>query len=399
MCVDILCLMGLFPKQFQAEIEKQSVYGIQYAANKLQWAIVDGLKQNEDVTLSLLNSLYIGSYPKKYKKLMIPTFDFDDMENAKNVGFCNLSVFKYFSRYYGIKKEIKKWAEKDKGKEKALLIYALAMPFTNIAKYITKNYPQIKVCIVVPDLPEYMNTSASEKSLYRKLKNISIKLIKKQIKRVKKYVLLTDAMKNWFDRPVQYTVVEGIAVNVDLAEESFEKKEKTILYAGGIKAEYGVLELAKAFAEIGDKEWKLEIYGDGSDIEELQRIAKGYPNILVMGSTPNEIVVERQKSASLLVNPRKNQPFTKYSFPSKIMEYMSSGTPMLGYMLDGMPKEYKGYFYEIEDKERGLLDALESVMSLSETERTFMGNKAQAFVREHKNPKAQCSKIVNLLNS
>ncbi len=397
--MDILCLMGLFPKQFQAEIEKQSIRGIQYAANKLQWAIVDGLSQNEDITLSLLNSLYIGSYPKRYRKLMIPTFEFDDMKNAKNIGFCNLSVFKYFSRYYGIKKEIKKWAEKDNGEEKALLIYALAMPFTNIAKYVTKHYPQIKVCIVVPDLPEYMNTSASEKSLYRNLKNISIKLIKKQVNKVNRYVLLTDAMKNWFDRPIQYTVVEGIAGNIGSAEESLKKKEKTILYAGGIKAEYGVLELVQAFAEIGDKEWKLEIYGDGSDMEKLRIIAKDCTNILVMGSTPNEVVVERQKSVSLLVNPRKNQPFTKYSFPSKIMEYMSSGTPMLGYMLDGMPEEYKGYFYEIEDKEGGLLDALRSVMSLSETERKLIGNKAKDFVKEHKNAKAQCSKIVNLLRS
>ena len=64
--MDILCLMGLFPDEFREEIQKDSKKGIQNAANKLQWAIVKGLDQIQDVNVSIINSLYIGSYPKKY---------------------------------------------------------------------------------------------------------------------------------------------------------------------------------------------------------------------------------------------------------------------------------------------------------------------------------------------
>ena len=42
-------------------------------ANKLQWAIVQGLCQNESVNVSLVNSLYIGSFPKRYRSFKIPS--------------------------------------------------------------------------------------------------------------------------------------------------------------------------------------------------------------------------------------------------------------------------------------------------------------------------------------
>ena len=38
------------------------------------------------------------------------------------------------------------------------------------------------------------------------------------------------------------------------------------------------------------------------------------------------------------VNPRQNnEEFTKYSFPSKTMEYLASGVPVVAYKLDGIP--------------------------------------------------------------
>ena len=105
--MDVLCLMGLFPEEYREEIQKDSKSGMQNAADKLQWAIVKGLDQIDGVSVSILNSLYIGSYPRRYSRLMIPTFKFKHSEKSEdiNVGFCNLTVIKWISRYCGIKKE------------------------------------------------------------------------------------------------------------------------------------------------------------------------------------------------------------------------------------------------------------------------------------------------------
>lgn len=45
------------------------------------------------------------------------------------------------------------------------------------------------------------------------------------------------------------------------------------------------------------------------------------------------------KNADVLVNPRQNDDeYTKYSFPSKNIEYLMTGNAVMAYMLDGIPE-------------------------------------------------------------
>lgn len=399
--MDVLCLMGLFPEEYREQIQNDSIGSMQFAADKLQWAIVRGLDSIDGVNVKIANSLYIGSYPKRYKKMKIPTFKFKHSENAENdinIGFCNFMGYKFLSKYLKIKKVLKKWANEESNEQKVLLVYALTTPFCQLADYVKKHFPNIKVCIVVPDLPEYMSTS-QVKNLRSRMKTIEIKLLKRAIKRVDCFVFLTDAMKEWFKTPVKYTVVEGIASGGTSVSASVDERKKSIIYAGGIKKEYGVVDLVEAFIKNDNREWELIIYGDGSAVDEIKAMCADRTNVKLMGSVPNSEVVAAQRTASLLVNPRRNQVFTKYSFPSKVLEYMSSGTPMLAYKLDGIPGEYDDYYYRISEQENGFADALKYVMGLSQEERCEMGEKAKKFVLENKNPTVQCLKIVELINN
>ncbi len=400
--MDILCVMGLYPKDYQQEIAKQSKCNLQDAANKLQWAIVTGLDSIEGVRVKLVNSPYIGSYPKHYKKVSMPTFSFEHKPGAQdvNVGFCNVKVIKWFSRYFSIKKEVDAWAKQGGDEQKVLLVYALTIPFAQVVQYVNRKYKHIKTCIVVPDLPEYMSVGRMRASaLFRFAKNVEIRLIKHSIRKTKHFVLLTDAMKEWFGRPIKHTVVEGIAADLggEAASETAEK-QRTILYAGGINSAYGVLDLVKAFIKADRPDWQLALYGAGAALAEIAQIAADHPNVRLMGRVPNSVVVKAQKEVSVLVNPRRNQEFTRYSFPSKIMEYMSSGTPVLAYKLDGMPDEYDPYFYHIPEQTDGLTAALRDVMALTDEERGEMGQRARQFVAENKTPAKQCRKIVKLLS-
>ncbi|MBE5792265.1 MAG: glycosyltransferase family 4 protein [Clostridiales bacterium] len=399
--MDIMCLMGLFPNGYEDEITQNTIVGMQNAANKLQWGIVKGLDSQEQANVSICNSLYIGSYPKRYRKMIIPTFSFEHIKGANdiNLGFLNLPVIKNISRYISIKHYLKRWAKKNSSSERALLVYALTTPFVKAAAYIQRNYPLIKVCMVVPDLPEYMNVGAMQKDgLYSRLKRLQIKWMKKSLRSIKYYVLLTEAMKNWFEHDIKYTVVEGIASCTDVISTKNER-EKTIIYAGGISKEYGVFDLIETFMQINMPEWKLVIYGDGKHLNDAKELAQNDARVVFMGLQPNSVVVEHQKRASLLVNPRKNQEFTKYSFPSKILEYMSSGTPMLAYKLDGVPDEYTPYYYRISEESGGLYESLKVVMQQQDYERNLMGKKAMTFVRENKNPIIQARKIIDLIFS
>ena len=103
--------------------------------------------------------------------------------------------------------------------------------------------------------------------------------------------------------------------------------------------------------------------------------------------------------AALLVNPRPTAPeYTKYSFPSKNMEYMASGTPLLTTHLASLPDEYIPYVYLIEDESvEGIAETIKTVLLLDRRELDEKGRKAQQFVFTKKTGKMQANRIVNSL--
>ncbi|MFR5442676.1 glycosyltransferase [Alistipes sp.] len=121
--------------------------------------------------------------------------------------------------------------------------------------------------------------------------------------------------------------------------------------------------------------------------------------IQYLGSIPHDEILQLQRTASLLVNPRTPEGiYTKYSFPSKTMEYLASGTPTLLYELPGIPKEYYHYCYSLNDQSiTALAEKVDEVLSLSIEERTKLGEKAQQFILDTKNATIQCTKILELI--
>lgn len=397
----ILCLMGLFPKNYEQTILDNSVSGVQNAANKFQWGIVNGLDEIPNVDFKILNSPYIGSYPKRYKELKIPTFQFSHTEGADdlNVGFTNLSIYKVVSKFFGLRREIDKWIHETNGETQVVLAYAMTSPMVELLNYVKKKYHNVICCLVVPDLPEYMAISAKKHSLYSIGKRIQIRRFKRLLKPIDCYVVLTKYMAEWFDWDIHYTVVEGICSRKkDDYQVNGSSKKKSVLYAGMLEKKYGIIDLAEAFMEIDAPEWSLELFGSGTTLPELNALARKDPRIHLRGVVPNAQVIAEQKESEILINPRNDKnDFTKYSFPSKVIEYLSSGTAMIGYKLSGMPDEYTEYFYQIKPYENGMKECLEYVMNLSSQERQLQGKRAFDFVTMEKGAKKQCEKIVELL--
>ena len=123
--------------------------------------------------------------------------------------------------------------------------------------------------------------------------------------------------------------------------------------------------------------------------------------IIYKGVASNEDVVEAELKASLLVNPRPSrEEFTRYSFPSKNIEYMVSGTPLLTTPLSGMPVEYYDYVYLFaEETIEGYKATLETILNLSSVELYDKGKKARNFILTKKNNVVQAGRIIDFMNS
>lgn len=258
----------------------------------------------------------------------------------------------------------------------------------------------MKTVGVMTDMPGLM---VGDKK--NKIHSIVSFINKKYISSFSFFIFLTEAMNdviNLHHRP--YIVMEGLVdSSCSTVQNNLNGKlnEKVILYAGGLHERYGLDMLVRAFMKLRMDDARLVIYGNGPYVEKLKKNAKLDNRIVYKGVRPNAEVVADEISATLLVNPRPTaEEFTRYSFPSKNMEYMASGTPLLTTKLPGMPQEYYPYVYTFEKESiDGYLEALQLVLSKTREELRLKGISAQKFIVEKKNNVCQCQRIINLIKN
>ncbi len=295
------------------------------------------------------------------------------------------------------------WSVKKKNQEKVVICDFLSLTISASALFASK-ICGVKTLAIVTDLPEYMQNYTVQKSsirsitysLYRKICNFFMY-------RYDSYIILTQQMNglvNPNNKP--YVVIEGM---VDLAMKNvpnlLENKceERIIIYAGTLHEKYGVKKLIEALLKLKMDDIRLWLFGSGEMDDEIIRYEKLDHRIRYFGVVPNEVVVKEQLKATLLVNPRSSsEEFAKYSFPSKNMEYMASGTPVLTAPLPGMPEEYFDYVYLFEDESvEGMAKTLARILSLPKEELHAKGAAAKEFVLREKNHIVQANRIIDLI--
>ena len=166
-----------------------------------------------------------------------------------------------------------------------------------------------------------------------------------------------------------YVVLEGHADIAMAQRRPLPKRSpRTCLYAGSVRKIYGLDRLVEGFLLADLPDTQLLIYGPGDYVPELQALAQKDSRIVYGGMLLSGQVVEEEMKASLLVNPRPtDEEYVQYSFPSKTMEYMASGTPVLTTDLPGMPREYLPYVNLIrEETPQGIAKALTEVFAQPE---------------------------------
>lgn len=247
----------------------------------------------------------------------------------------------------------------------------------------------IKTCAIVTDIP-VMSGKAKKKDRKSLLEKWAIAISSFLMISYDNYVLLTEQMNeivNPHNKP--YMVMEGLVdINMGKTQNTLNNKalERILIYAGGIYEKYGIKKLLEAFMRLEGDDLRLHIYGSGEMENDMPYFMYLDKRIVYHGVVPNKIVVEKQIEATLLINPRHgNQEFTKYSFPSKNMEYMASGTPVITTPLPGMPKEYYDYVYFFKDETvDGFIKSLNNIVNLPSAELVEKGQKAKAFALEKK---------------
>lgn len=386
--------MGLYPKEIYEEIVADSLTMPQYAADALQHSILAGISKY--VKTTVINFPFIGSYPRRFKRLFTSfATSYEDGVEIRNFGFFNLTLLKDISRTHRSYKALRNWIRENPA-NRTIIIYSIHNPFLSACVRLKKEVPNLKIVQIVPDLPEYM---------FSKRNKVLEKINQPQnyYSHIDGWVLISKYMAEKLSiKNKPWIVIEGINNSLELLGKTiYNKSIETfrIFYGGTLNRQYGILSLVNAVKKIQYQDIELVICGDGDAFDEIKTVSQADPRIKLLGALPREDVLNYIRTSDLLVNPRTNEgEFTKFSFPSKTMEYLSSGVPTLLYKLPGIPDEYYDYCFFLEETGVNILrDEIVRIYNLPQTERLDLAQKSKSFILNKKNPLAQNKKLYNLL--
>lgn len=364
-----------------------------FAVQKFSRLLVKGMLANGAQVLALSNPTN-ASGKKEFVHSIKET---ENGVDYRYVPYYNLPFLKHICLFLYTFFYVLFWGIYDK-KDKVIICDVLAISICMGALFASK-INRVRSVAVVTDLYGLMQGIDKTSFIIRMARKLNVWYSSS----FDKYILLTEQMKNIVNpksRP--YIVMEALCNSSPTLskQEKIEKSHpRTIIYAGGIYEIYGLKMLAEGFLKANIKDAKLVYYGHGSYVEEYKKLCKQHTNLEYRGIVSNNEVLAEEQRASLLVNPRfTTEEFTKYSFPSKNMEYMASGTPLLTTKLPGMPKEYHNYVFLFkEETVDGYASALQEALSLSEEQLRLFGDKARQFVLHNKNNVQQGKKILNFI--
>lgn len=369
------------------------------SADAFSYSVFNGLADNLKSDLEVINIPPLGAYPR-YNSLLYSKCheSIDNGITIRTIANSNIYIYQYYSIYRNTFKELMKL---DKSKDITLLIYSINVPVVKAAINYRKKYsPKTKIVLIVPDLLE----DCMEKSFNSTIKMFFIGNMDDIYKEMDGFVFLTEQMNERVKTKKPYCVVEGIFNSKEkrMIGTNEQKSEKTVFYSGMLYEKFGVKKLIDAFRMTTDLRYRLQLCGCGELESYIQKCQKNDNRIEYLGLVPRERVLVLQSKASLLVNPRTPEgDFTKFSFPSKDIEYLVSGTPTLIYQLPGIPVEYYDYCFSIDSRHlevEYLAKKIQTILNSSE-EGEKLAIRAYNFIVNEKNAVFQTKKIINLINT
>lgn len=397
--MNVLMMTLMYPQDQMDEVTANAKDKLQNQINSYQRAFIQGIRLNLEPSeqLEIVNCLPVGVFPYQYRKLLLKSGIHDD-GTIHQLGCINLPWFKQKGRAAVAARTVEAWAARNL-ENRTVLVYTQYLPYMQALHRVKKRFPDLKVAVIVTDLPNEMGLATGRKGIRKRLETKMGQKSLALLREMDGFVLLTAPMADALcihEKPTE--IIEGLILSDDQQTHGGENasKKPVFLYTGTLESELGIPEMLAAFEQM--PEYELWICGHGNMAVQVEQYAKRCANIRFFGFVPQQQALAMQASATALLNPRQPSGlFTRYSFPSKTLEYMRSGKPVLCCRLEGIPADYDPYLRYMPEGADGIVQAVRALMALSAEERERLGKEARNYVLQHKNPQKQCEKLLLLL--
>ncbi len=336
------------------------------AGNKMELGFVKGFLSNGLSTIALSVEAH-GMWKLNGQPIFVCGKHLvDEQAEIITIPYLNLPVIKQLMIPIVLKWYLRKLLKKDVYRDSTLLVYntmsIFAIPVLSSAKKRGLN-----AIAVIADLP-----IQEKKSWVRRIED------RKQIDVISKFdalIPLTKHIVDDFAPSIPYCVVEAGCNPGDYTKKQKETDEHgesyDIVFSGTLNQLSGIELMIETMDAIDNPKITLHIYGDGPLRPAVEEASHNNGKIVYHGRVNNVEMLAIQEKADLLVCPRKRDDFTtKYTFPSKVLEYICSGVPVLSNRLQGIPDEYEQYItFAKSEKPKDWATAINDVFAHNEVYR------------------------------
>lgn len=376
-----------------------SYSGASNAGTQFEWNLVYALSKQEGVKVRAVSIPPVAAWPRD-KRIVFrgSTRQVSDTLEISCPTFLNLPVLKQITQILG---GYVLGAKVLRHKKSDWIMSYNAYPQVGLAAYWLSKKEKLRHLCVLADVPfdDRAEQSVLRKAIWALYGGLAWKLIGK----ISHFVILNQNTAGLLPPESRYCVIEGAIDPKNYPYECISRHDsrgrKIILYSGALTEYSGILTLIEAVKQLPPDQFVLHIYGNGDIKERILEEAEHSGNVVYCGNVPIEKMRELQANAWLLVNPRKtDNEISRYTFPSKILEYMASGTPVLSTKIDGLPEKYFDFLFLVDADDRdGFFEKILEISQRDEAKIVQFGALAKGFVLREKSWELQAERLADLL--
>ena len=394
----LIYISSFIPKKYREDILKSQKIYDGNSAEVLSRSIFHGLVQN-NIDFTTINISPIGPYPRCNKNIYYEgSITQEEDRDIIDIPFYTLLGYQHYSISINVYKTLKTLLCKERSTD--LLLYSINISALNAIKRLKAEGYQIRLFLIILD---FWDDMLRTKNFRNRLKSLFIPNVQNYYPLCDGYILLTKEMINKIDHKSPFCVVEGMYDSNEERPKPIIKnnRPKVIFYSGMLHEKFGIKQLVEVIHNSDISNVLLKICGSGDFENQLKEYSRKDSRIQYMGLINRNDVLKEQYNADILINPRTaDGEFTKYSFPSKTIEYFASGTPTILHRLPGIPDEYYKYCFTFESSNNDdIKRGIENVLQLSPNRLYQVGIDAQHFIFSNKTSQEQTKKIIDFIKN
>ena len=374
--------------------------GASVAGNTMQLELLRELNSMPDVDLDVCSILPVATFPTEPRKLIRSMYhEISPGIRAYSPGLITLPVLKQVAQIVGLLRAAAKLA---RHQEYDHVLTFNMLPLVGVAAWWVKKRRGVPIACLLADPPvETRDTRSRITSAPLAAYNWWTRRLLSAVDQV---IALTPEAARTYAPQARAMVVDGAVparLFADLPGRSAVQQEKTILFTGALTSYNGIAEIVAAMHLVTNPSAVLHIYGGGPMADFVRESARNSNRIVYHGKIDSSLIPKLQREAFLLVNPRQiDHPVSNVTFPSKMLEYMASGTPVLTTRLRSISSDYEDlvYFADVGSPE-DLAVRIDALCATPSEEFAQVGAVARDFVLETRTWHAAAERMVSFLSA